>query len=75
MHLCMIIWFYRVPCGLRRQMEQRDIDYQNQLKSQTYSNGYLKKMNNKDKFTLLNVIINEDIKTRNDTIKDRMVHL
>jgi hypothetical protein len=56
-------------------MEQRDIDYQNQLKSQTYSNGYLKKMNNKDKFTLLNVIINEDIKTRNDTIKDRMVHL
>jgi len=71
----MMIWFYKVPFGYRRQMNQRDIEYRNQLKLQTNSNGYIEKINNKDKFNLLNVIIKDDIKTKNDIIKDRIVHL
>jgi hypothetical protein len=64
MHLCMIIWYYRIPCGYRRQMQQRDVDYRNQLKSYTRSNSYQQKMNNKTKFSLLNVIIKDDIRDR-----------
>jgi len=75
MHLSMIIWFYKVPFGYRRKMNQKDIEYRNQLKLQTNSNGYIEKINNKDKFNLLNIIIKEDIKTKNDIIKDRIVHL
>ncbi len=71
----MIIWFYKVPFGYRRQMNQRDIEYRNQLKLQTNSNSYIGKINNKDKFNLLNIIIKEDIKTKHDIIKDRIVHL
>ncbi len=71
----MIIWFYKVPFGYRRKMNQKDIEYRNQLKLQTNSNGYIEKINNKDKFNLLNIIIKEDIKTKHDIIKDRIVHL
>ncbi|CAF3513494.1 unnamed protein product [Adineta steineri] len=35
MHLCMIIWLYRIPYGHRRQMKKMDIEYQKQLKLQT----------------------------------------
>ncbi len=49
MHLCMIIWYYRVPCGYRRKMEEKDLNYRNQIKLQRSSNGYLIKMNAKDK--------------------------
>ncbi len=60
MHLCMIIWYYKIPCGYRRKMEEKDVDYRDQLKSQLHSNGYLIRMNSKDKFALLNVNINKD---------------
>jgi len=49
MHLCMIIWYYRVPCGYRREMEEKDLNYRNQIKLQRSSNGYLIKMTAKDK--------------------------
>jgi hypothetical protein len=41
-------------------MEEKDVDYRDQLKSQLHSNGYLIRMNSKDKFALLNVNINKD---------------
>ncbi len=72
MHLCMMIWFYKVPFGYRRRMIQRDIDYRKQLKLHRYTNGYLENMKNKEKFTLVNV---EDMKTRNDINKDRIVDI
>jgi hypothetical protein len=64
----MIIWYYRVPCGYRRKMEEKDVDYRNQLKSQRQSNGYLVRMNSKDKFAILNIIIKDEVN------KDGIVH-
>lgn len=61
MHLSMMIWFYKIPLGFQRQMQQKDIDYQNQLKLQTYSNGCLKKIHNKDHYGLLNEVIKDRI--------------
>jgi hypothetical protein len=84
MHLSMFIWLYRIPFGYRRRMKQRDSDYRNHLKLQTILikptssqinlNDCLEKINNKDKFTLLNISINDDMKTGNDISKDRMAY-
>ena len=71
MHICMFIWFYTIPFGLRRQMEERDIEYRNQLKFQTNSNGYFGKKNSKEKFSLLNMIIKDE----NETTKEPTAHL
>ncbi len=82
MHLCMIIWLYRVPFGYRRRMKQKDIDYQNHLKKQKlllkqslsspHLNSYFEQINNKDKFA---VFITHDINAGNDLIKNRMAYL
>lgn len=61
MHLSMVIWYYQVPCRYRRQMEQRDQNYRNQLKLQRHSNGYLGRMSGRRKLTLLTVTMDEEI--------------
>lgn len=57
----MVIWYYQVPCRYRRQMEQRDQNYRNQLKLQRHSNGYLGRMSGRRKLTLLTVTMDEEI--------------
>ena len=68
MHICMIIWYYQVPCGCRRKMEEKDMDYRQQLKNQRHSNGYLVRLNSKERFSLFNVMIKDEMN------KDRIGH-
>ena len=62
LHLLMVVWYYKVPCRTRREMEQRDQHYRNQLKLQRHSNGYLGRLSSRHKFALLNVTIEEEVR-------------
>jgi len=67
MHLMMIIWFYKVPFGIRRQMKQRDFYYRNQLKLQTHSiSCSMSNKNPREKYSILNMIIKDESQTMRD---------
>lgn len=72
MHLVMIIWFYKVPFGIRRKMKQRDICYRNQLKLQTNSMRYsISNKDSREKYSMLNMIIKYD----SEATKERFARL
>ncbi|CAF1165902.1 unnamed protein product [Adineta steineri] len=77
MHFCMMIWFYKVPFGFQRRMKQRDIDYRNNLKlKQSSDTSRLNNSHTKtNKFSLLDIMTEDDINTDNNLIKTRMAYL